>query len=406
MSDTTAVRFLDRTTPPHIVTLVMLAGLSAMTMSIFLPSLPAMAVYFDAPYAVIQLAVSLYLAASALMQLIIGPLSDRYGRRPVMLSAIAVFLVATLGCVLAPNVHVFLVCRMLQTVVVTGLVLSRAVVRDMYPPSESASMIGYVTMGMSLVPMFAPMLGGAIDQIFDWKATFLFLLLAGTGVGWLAWRDMGETAGPGAASLVAQFRGYPDLLASRRFWGYALAVAFSAGAFYSFLGGVPYVSTEIFRLSPVWTGVGFGAPSVGYLLGNYLSGRFSASVGINRMILIGASLSTVGLVPSLVLSHLGFDNPVLFFAFVTFVGLGNGIVIPNGTAGTLSVRPELAGTASGLGGTLMIGGGAALSVLAGVLLQGGHSSLPLQWLMFCCALMSLVAILYVNRRERNLGLAP
>ena len=405
MPDAIAVRFLDRTTPPHIVTLVLQAGLSAMTMSIFLPSLPAMAAHFDTPYAVIQLAVSLYLAGSAAMQLVLGPLSDRFGRRPVMLGSVVVFCAATLGCLLAPTIGIFLACRLLQTVVIAGIVLSRAVVRDLYPPDRSASMIGYVTMGMALVPMFAPMLGGAIDQALGWQATFGFLLAAGLAVGWVSWRDMGETARGHATNFAQLVRGYPELLRSRRFWGYALTVAFSAGAFYSFLGGVPYVSTEVFHLSPVWTGIGFGAPSVGYLLGNFLSGRHSARIGINRMILAGAALIVAGLGLLLVVTLLGATGPLPFFLFMTSVGLGNGMVIPNGTAGTLSVRPELAGTASGLGGTLMIGGGAALSVLAGVVLQGSQSSLPLQALMFASGLLSLVSILYVIRRDRRLALA-
>ncbi|MFD0980160.1 multidrug effflux MFS transporter [Tropicimonas aquimaris] len=376
-----------------------------MNMSIFLPSLPAMTEHFGTDYAIMQLSVSLYLATTAVMQLLIGPISDRYGRRPVVGISISVFLIATLGCLLAPNVTVFLAFRMLQAVVAVGMVLSRAVVRDVYPQDQAASRIGYVTMGMSLVPMFAPMIGGTLEQLFGWQAIFVFLMLAGGLIGWLAWADMGETATNTGTSFARQVRDYPELLASQRFWGYALATAFASGAFFGFLGGAPYVADEVFGLSPFWTGVCFGAPAVGYTLGNFISGRFSAHYGINRLILWGTLATTTGMGLSLLLGFAGLHEPIIFFSLVTTLGLGNGMVIPNGTAGMLSVRPQLAGTASGLGGFIQIGGGAALSVMAGHVLEGATTPMPLQWLMAGSSLVSLLCILYVRRRERILQLA-
>ncbi|MFN4130012.1 MAG: MFS transporter, partial [Paracoccaceae bacterium] len=141
--------FLDRRTPPHIATLILLTGVSALTMNIFLPSLPGMAAWFGVPYALMQLSVALYLALSAVLQIVIGPISDRYGRRKVMLWSLVLFLIATAGTLLAPNATVFLMFRMAQAVIAAGMVLSRAVVRDMVPDAQAASMIGYVTMGMS-----------------------------------------------------------------------------------------------------------------------------------------------------------------------------------------------------------------------------------------------------------------
>ncbi|SFC47306.1 multidrug effflux MFS transporter [Tropicimonas isoalkanivorans] len=406
MSDRVTIRFLDRSTPPHILTLVLLAGLSAMNMSVFLPSLPAMTEHFATSYALMQLSVSLYLATTALMQLAIGPISDKLGRRPVVLWALAIFLAATAGCLLAPNVAVFLAFRMMQGAVVVGIVLSRAVVRDMYPQNEAASRIGYVTMGMALVPMIAPMIGGALQQALGWQSIFLFLMLSGALVGWVIWRDLGETAVDTGRPLSRQIREYPELLTSPRFWGYALASAFASGSFFAFLGGAPYVASVIFGLSPFWTGVCFGAPAVGYAVGNYISGRFSSHVGINPMILWGSIASSSGMGASLMVGLAGFHPPLVFFALVTSVGIGNGMVIPNATAGMLSVRPRLAGTASGLGGFIMIGGGAALSTLAGHLLEGAETPMPLQGLMAASSFMALVSILYVLRRERHLRLAP
>lgn len=402
MSDRPVVRFLDRTTPPHILTLVLVAGLSAMNMSAFLPSLPAMTAHFATDYGIMQLSVSLYLATTAVLQVVIGPISDRYGRRPVVLACLVAFILATIGCVLATTVEMFLVFRMTQGVVAVGMVLSRAIVRDMVPQEQAASMIGYVTMGMALVPMVAPMIGGALDEVFGWQSTFWFLAISGLLVTALCWADLGETASGDGKSFGAQVRDYPELFASRRFWGYVLAAALGSGAFFAFLGGAPFVATEVYGLSAFWAGVGFGAPAIGYAIGNYLSGRYSVRYGVNWMIQTGAAITTGGLAIALALTAAGLGSAGLFFGFCTFVGLGNGMVIPNASAGMLSVRPHLAGTASGLGGAIMIGGGAALSVAAGVALTWGGGSLPLLAIMTISAALSLVSILYVVARERRL----
>ncbi len=396
------VRFLDRTTPPHIFTLILIAGVSALSMNVFLPSLPKMTVYFDTEYRLIQLSVSAYLLCNAILQIIVGPISDRYGRRPVILYGFALFALATLGCIYAPTVEVFLAFRMLQGVVVVGIVLSRAVVRDMVPQDQAASMIGYVTMGMAIVPMIGPAIGGLLDEAFGWQANFWLLFALGLATLWVCWRDMGETATERSTSFAAQFRQYPELLMSRRFWGYCLAAAFGAGAFFAYLGGAPYVGSEVYGLEPGTLGIYFGAPALGYFLGNWVSGRYSVRYGINRLIVVGTVLTSMGLAVSLTLFYAGLGSVNIFFGFMTFVGLGNGLVMPNANAGLLSVRPHLAGSASGLGGAIMIGGGAALSALAGALLQPGRGAYPLLWIMLLSSTMAVICITYVLQRERQL----
>lgn len=402
----TTVKFLNRTTPPHVITLVLLAGLSALTMNIFLPSLPGMAKWFEVPYALMQLSVALYLALSAALQIVIGPISDRYGRRKVVLGSLILFLLATVGTLLSPNAETFLFFRMAQAVIAAGMVLSRAIVRDMVPDAEAASMIGYVTMGMSLVPMIGPAIGGFLDAAFGWQANFALLLLVGLGVTALVWADLGETATPKDTSFTAQIRQYPGLLASRRFWGYCMAAAFSSGCFFAYLGGAPYVGTEVFALSSQEIGLLFALTAIGYLIGNFLAGRYSVRVGLNRMVLLGTLTTTAGLGVLTLLTLAGLSGPILFFALTVPMGIGNGLALPNANAGILSVRPELAGTASGLGGAIMIGGGAGLAALAGWLLGPGSSEMPLILLMLLSSLGSVTSILLVIRRARSLGLSP
>ncbi len=396
--------FLDRTSTPHIVTLVFLAGISALTMNIFLPSLPSMSTYFNTPYQVIQLSVALYLALSAVLQIVIGPISDRFGRRKVILGALVLFLLATIGTLLAQDITVFLIFRMCQAVIATGMVLSRAVVRDMVPDAEAASMIGYVTMGMALVPMVGPIFGGFLDDHFGWQANFIVLLVLGLMVSALVYFDLGETAVLKKITLSEQISQYPALLRSPRFWGYTMSAAFSSGAFFAYLGGAPFVGTQIFGLNASQVGVYFAAPALGYAIGNFISGRYSTRFGLNNMALFGSALTSVAMLILTLLTFGGLHFAGLFFGMMTMIGLGNGITLPNVNAGMMSIKPELAGTASGLGGAFMIGGGAMLAALAGAVLSVQSGEMPLVVLMLLSSLGSLVAMLAVKARAKRLGL--
>jgi DHA1 family bicyclomycin/chloramphenicol resistance-like MFS transporter len=405
MTDFPDTKFADRRTPPHIVTLMLMSGLSALVMNIFLPSLPGMAAYFQTDYRLMQLSVALYLGVSAILQIFIGTISDKVGRRPVTLWGTALFLLATLGCIFAPTAETFLICRMCQAVIAVCMVLSRAVVRDMYPQDKAASMIGYVTMGMAVVPMIGPAIGGVLDELFGWQANFWLLFLLGVLTLALVWSDLGETGKASGLTLRAQFKEYPELLRSPRFWGYSMASAMSSGAFFAYLGGAPFVGSVVFGMSPGELGLYFGAPAIGYFTGNFLTGRYATRLGVNRMVLLGCIMNGFGVGLLILFFLAGAGTPYSFFGLMTFVGLGNGMSIPNATAGMLSVRPHLAGTASGLGGAIMLAGGAALSALAGYLLTPATGAYPLLWMMLVTAVLGVTAILVVIRRERQLGLA-
>lgn len=403
MSTLPTIRMMDRTTPPHILTLVLITGMAALSMSVFLPSLAAMTTYFDTEYAIMQIALSGYLAATAVLQIFVGPVSDRYGRRMLVLWSLGLFVLASVGALFARTVEVFLFFRILQAAVATSMVLGRAIVRDIVPQDEAASMIGYVTMGMALVPMVGPMIGGGLEQVFGWQATFVFLSVAGLATLVVAYFDLGETVKGQGTGFREQVRTYPELLSSPRFWGYVLCAAFGSGAFFALLGGASFVASEIFGLSPLWSGIALGAPAIGYAFGNFLSGRFSVKVGINKMAVIGTLIAALGLGASAVLTSVGVHHPLVFFGFCVFLGLGNGVMLPNVIAGSISVRPHLAGTASGLGGAIMIGGGAALSQFAGSILTIETGTMPLQLTMLSVSVLALLSVLFVIWRTRQVA---
>jgi DHA1 family bicyclomycin/chloramphenicol resistance-like MFS transporter len=402
MDNFPAARFFDRTTQPTMLTLVLLASISALAMNIYLPSLPLMAIEFSTTPAAMGLSVGVYLGTSALIQLFAGPISDRIGRRKIVQVSLIIFVIASISCAYAQSFETFLMYRAIQSVAATCMIASRAIVRDTTDTASSGSRIAYVTMGMAVVPMFSPALGGFIDTNFGWEGTFFVLAGLGLIMLMLSYFDQGETAPVSDKSILGQFQNYPILLTSKRFWGYCLASAFGSGAFFAYLGGAPAVGAEVYALDPQSVGLFLGAPAFGYFFGNFIAGRYSKSLGIDLMVLYGLSLALFGMSLSFAISALGYGSALSFFGFMTFVGLGNGMSIPNATAGMLAIKPELAGTASGLGSAMMIGGGAALSALAGPVLHMGSGDLALIALMWLSVFIGILLILLVIKRNQTL----
>ena len=373
-------------------------------MNIFLPSLPNIAASLGSSTSILGLSVGIYLASSALLQLIIGPFSDQFGRRPLILWSLIIFCLSTLATVFVTNTAQFLILRIFQAISASCMVLARAIVRDTTESVEQAgSQIAYVTMGMAFVPMIGPAIGGLLDYQYGWTASFWILCLLGSMIFLISYFDVGETLPENSQGFLEQIRTYPSLLRSKRFWAYSLSSAFVSGAFFSYLGGAPFVGNEVFGLSPKDLGIWFGAPAVGYILGNFLSGRFSTKIGLDKMIFFGVIIALTGVSISFMISYLGFGSILSFFGLMSLVGLGNGMSIPNATAAMMSVNPKLAGTAAGLGSAIMIGGGAGLSAIANFILKPGGSELPLIILMWLSVFSGLCTVNYVIYRNKKIN---
>ncbi|WP_246333377.1 multidrug effflux MFS transporter [Aureimonas mangrovi] len=349
---------------PMLLTLIVASALSPLAINIFLPSMASIAQDLQASSGQIGLGLSLFLAATAIIQLVAGPLSDRYGRRPIILAGMALFLVGTLMCIFAGDAAMFLAGRVVQAASATGIVLSRAIVRDLYARDQAASMLGYVTMGFAVAPMFGPAIGGLLDDAFGWRA--VFWMLGGIGVltlGLLAF-DLSETNKARGAPMGAQFRSYGLLLRTPAFWKFTGVAAFVSAAFFAFLGGAPFIAAQALGMTPAEYGLWFMLCALGYIAGNFITGRFSQRLGLKRMMIVGSAITGSASALMLILFLGGWISPLTLFGPMMLVGFGNGLSVPTATASSVSVRPEAAGAAAGLLGAFQIGTGAVFSVTA------------------------------------------
>lgn len=387
---------------PHLITLILLTAFSTLSLNMFLPSLANIARDLETSYGTVSLAVAGYLAITALIQLVVGPLSDRIGRRPVLLASLMLFAGASVVCALATDIVTFLVFRMLQGAMISGYVLSMAIVRDTTSERRAAGLIGYISMAMAVAPMLGPMLGGVLDTVFGWRASFWFYALSGLALFLICWVDLGETRPARPDHGDAPPERVRDLLRTPLFWAYSACSALSTGAFYIFLTGAPLVAQVQFGVSTATLGVFIGTITAGFMLGGFLAGRFAPRVAPTTMMMAGRLVACGGLTVGIVAVLTGPVTPALFFGCTVFVGLGNGITMPSSNAAAMSVKPSLAGSAAGLNGALVVAGGAVLTTLTGMVLPEGDPALTLLVLMLAASGAGLGAVLWAMSMTRAL----
>ncbi|MDP2622118.1 MAG: multidrug effflux MFS transporter [Hyphomicrobiales bacterium] len=358
---------------PGLFVLVAATALAPVALNVFVPSLPGLRASLNIDYATAQLTLSIYLAAFAVAQLIIGPLSDRYGRRPVLLSGTALFVLASLGCALATSFEQLIAMRILQAAGgCSGVALARAVVRDMYDRDEAASKLGYVTMAMVVAPMVAPGIGGFLDQLGGWRAGFVFVAAFGALVYVLSLAQMHEThhERDGSAGFAKLAHNSIFLLRKPAFIGYSLNVAFSTATYLAFLAGAPFIVTDIIGGTPVDYGLYFVFISIGYMAGNFLTGRLTMRYGANRINIAGNLVSLIALGSLVGVIMLDQLHLLTLFLPMALTSVGGGLIVPSGTTSAINVRPDIAGAGAGLTGFLQVGAGTLATVAVSALHDG------------------------------------
>lgn len=379
--------------PPSLAVLVAITTINPLALNILQPALPEMARALATDYGTIQLTLSFYLVASALAQIGLGPITDKYGRRPVALAGMAIFVLGSAASVFATSVLMLVLGRIVQAAGgVTGFVVSRAVIRDLYGRDVAASKLGYVTMAMVIVPMLSPLVGGWIVLHFGYTAVFVFMAAAGAVALIFATVDLSETRQKGDSEMGVSFMSaYTFLITSRAFVAHSLTMGFTSATFFTFLAGSPYVVIELQQTSPASFGLWWVIASIAFMFGNFVAGRLGERIGSNMLVRIGTALPLFGLV----LLALGYammpGEPAVLFLATIPSWIGSGMSLPGASANALSVRPDLAGAAAGLSGAVHLGAGAIAAFVVGHLLA--DSAWPMIAVMAVTSLGAVAASL-------------
>jgi DHA1 family bicyclomycin/chloramphenicol resistance-like MFS transporter len=383
--------------------LIAMTGMGSLSLNILVPAMPSLVTSFAADPASVQLTVSLYLMGLAVAQLVFGPLSDRFGRRPVLLAGLALASVASTAAIFAAGIAALIAARAVQSLgASTGQTIGRAIIRDLYDREHAASMIGLVTSVVVLMPMVAPLIGGILDTVFGWQSIFVFVALLSVTVFVWAVLALPETrsvaTAPGESShLLAGMRA---LGASPRFFGYALCAGLGSAPFFTFLGGAPYVVVGMLGRTSAEYGMWFFIPSIGFMAGNFAVSRLTGRFTIDAMIGWGIVLTIVGCALNIFVYRAlpGWEMATIFLPQI-IIGFGNGLLLPTSIAGAVSIRPQVAGTASGMTGFIQMAIGAFAAQLAGHATAGAADAMPMLWLMLLFGFALAVAFLALVRRR-------
>lgn len=374
------------------------AAVGALGINMYLPSMPRISRDFGVSFAAAQLTFSVFLCTLAVGQLFAGHLSDRLGRRPVLLVGLCAFTFGSCICTMAQNFDFLILGRVVQAIGGSVVVpICRAAVRDVHQPNEAASLYAYVTMGMSVASMFGPLIGGLLDAC-GWRASFLFMTTCATLTLSCCYAGFHETrrSNNSTGSAPTLLLGYFDLVRSRLFWGYAMVVAFVSSSFYCLIAGAPYVMIQLMGRSPAEYGLYSAAMPCGYILGSFATGRLVTRTGPNRMIGTFLALASMGTMALAFAS--GMFHPLSLCVSMFFIGAANGLVLPNGAAGAVSVKPELAGAAAGLSGSLQIGFTAVTASVVGAMLT--TTVWPLIVIITVCLLCALASFWFLTSTRR------
>ena len=378
--------------------LMLMTAAGSFSMQVFLPALPAIQRSFGVSQSFVQLTLSLSMVSIAVSTLFYGPLADRYGRKPVLVAGMLLFLAGSLLSTFAPSVTLLIVGRVAQAAgAAAGMVLSRTIIRDVYGAEDAPKAINYLTIAMVIAPMVAPVIGGFLTEGFGWRANFAATAALALLVGALVVGLLHETL---SSAERARFRegsiarsalgGLRQVARSRRFWGYTLISSFSMAIFFAFVAGAPYLMSGLLQRPPSEYGLWFlGIPGM-FAGGSFAATRLLNTLGLDRSIVLGGIMGAFALAVAAGLYGLFGLSPALLFLPAYAIAFFQGMIIPNGVAGAINASPGAFGAASGLVGFVQMTVSAGAAQLSGAVTA--DSVWPLVAIMAVCSGLVLILL--------------
>ena len=349
----------------NIYTLMMIALLPSF---MFIPSITILSEFYNSSFSIMQLSVSLFMVASSLLQLILGPLSDKYGRRPVLLFCLAVLIFSSIGCIFSPSIELFFLFRILQASAVAGMVIGRAIVIDIYPKKDTVKILSQIAIVLGISSIIGPALGGYLIFINGWKTIFQFITIITLISIIYNFFTFEETNKNLLSNFNMQVISYKKLLSSFRFWIYSLIGGFSSSAFFTILISAPFIGEVIYDLSAFESSLLIIIITSGFILGSSVSPFLLNFLNEKKLLVLSMISSSTGLITSFTLYIVFPDNILSIFGPFFLIGLSNGFISPVALSKVLSIRDDSRGAASGLNGALIVGFGAIYSAMSGYLL--------------------------------------
>ena len=384
--------------------LAMLTGLGPLSVDMYLASLPDIGRLLIAPTAQVQLTISFYLVGFALAQIFHGPLSDRHGRRPVLLAALGIYLVATLACAIATSIETLIVARLCQAIGGSGAtVLARAVVRDMYDGVRVGRELSRMAAIMAIAPLVAPLAGGVLQSLFGWRSNFIALFVYAAAAWSMVWLMLPETLrqrAPEPVSPMSILRSYRHFLGDRGYVIHVGIVTCCMAGLFAWISAAAFVLMDMHGLSAMTFGLAFAVASAGYLTGTSIAARFVVALGAGRTMGIGAAAMAAGGVVMVVVTAVGTGVATGLIVSAAIYMIGMGMALPQAQAGALLPFPERAGAASSLLGFTAQTLSAAIGAILGHAL--GSTAWPLTIAMALAGSCSLV-LWVLSRGIRSRG---
>ncbi len=385
---------------PILVLVTAMLMMQPLSTDLYLASLPSLATVFGVPVSTVQLTLSLFVIGFGGAQLIVGPLSDRYGRRPVLLGGLATYVTASLLCGLAPSIDLLIAARFVQALgCCTAVMIARAIVRDAYAPEHSARVIARASTWLSMAPIIGPILGSVLQVNFGWRAAFVVLGLFSAAlltVCALRLPETNEHKNPNATNLTGLMENYRRVMGSHDFWSHVLPSALSYGGIFLFISGSSFVLIKVLAVPTQWFGVCFAFAVSGYMTGTLVCRRLLMTITGKQALRIGTACALAGGSFFLIATLLGLWHwsMVVLSMFITMAS--HGIIFPVTQAGAVAPFPKQAGTAAGLMGSMMM----ACAFIVGSLVGATHNGTlyPMAIISCCIGSLNFITVRLMSRR--------